>query len=117
MKKTYNRWIAEDYIFCVPVNPKVDMTMVGAYRCNLKIHAGEITLEAVYAEEFLRKGYKATDPDGYSVTLLDSDLDRKLVIVEDLNLYLALQQEMILKDDNVTVEVLNNLLRTKRWNF
>lgn len=117
MKKTYKQWITEDYIFCVPVNPKVDMTMVGAYRCNLKVHAGEITLEAVCAGDFLRKGYKATDPDGYSLTLLDSDLERKLVIVGDLNLYLALQQETFLESDNVTVEVLNDLPRARRWNF
>lgn len=35
MRKTYRQWITEDYIFCTPVNPKVDMMMVGSYRCNL----------------------------------------------------------------------------------
>lgn len=117
MKKTYKQWITEDYIFCVPVNPKLDMMMVGAYRCNLKVHTGEVTLEAVYAEDFLKKGYKATDQSGVSVTILDSDLYKKLVIVEDLNLYLALQQEMLLEDDNVTVENLGDLPRAKRWSF
>ena len=100
MKKTYKQWITEDYIFCTPVNPKVDMM-----------------LEAISAEVFLRRGYKATDPDGISVTLLDSDLPKKLVIVEDLNLYLALQQETLLEDDNVVVEILNDLPRAKRWSF
>lgn len=117
MKKTYSEWITEDYIFCTPVNPKVDMIMVGSYRCNLKIHTGEVMLEAVSAEVFLRRGYKATDPNGISVTLLDSDLSKKLVIVEDLNLYLALQQEMLMEDDNVVVEILNDLPRAKRWSF
>ena len=74
-------------------------------------------LEAVSAEVFLRKGYKAADPDGIPVTLLDSDLPKKLVIVEDLNLYLALQQETLLEDDNVAVEILDNLSRAKRWSF
>jgi len=74
-------------------------------------------LEAISAEVFLRRGYKATDPDGISVTLLDSDLPKKLVIVEDLNLYLALQQETLLEDDNVVVEILNDLPRAKRWSF
>lgn len=117
MKKTYKQWITEDYIFCVPVNSKVDMMMVGSYRCNLKVHTGEVMLEAVSAEVFLRRGYRATDPNGISVTLLDSDLPKKLVIVEDLNLYLALQQETLLEDDNVTVEILNDLPRAKRWSF
>lgn len=117
MKKTYSEWITGDYIFCLPANPKVDMMMVGSYRCNLKVHTGEVMLEAVSAEVFLRRGYKATDPDGISVTLLDSDLPKKLVIVEDLNLYLALQQETLLEDDNVVVEILNDLPRAKRWSF
>ena len=117
MKKTYKRWITEDYIFCTPVNPKVDMMMVGSYRCNLKIHTGEVVLEAVSAEVFLKRGYKAADPNGIPVTLLDSDLPKKLVIVEDLNLYLALQQETLLEDDNVAVEILDNLSRAKRWSF
>ena len=108
MKKTYSEWITEDYIFCTPVNPKVDMIMVGSYRCNLKIHTGEVMLEAVSAEVFLRRGYKATDPNGIIVTLLDSDLSQKLVIIDDLNLYLALQQEMLMEDDNVVVEILND---------
>lgn len=117
MKKTYKQWITENYIFCTPVNPKVDMMMVGSYRCNLKVHTREVMLEAISAEVFLRRGYKATDPDGISVTLLDSDLPKKLVIVEDLNLYLALQQETLLEDDNVVVEILNDLPRAKRWSF
>lgn len=62
MKKTYSEWITGDYIFCLPANPKVDMTMIGSYRCNLKVHNGEVMLEAVIAEVFLRRGYKATDP-------------------------------------------------------
>ena len=81
MKKTYKQWITEDYIFCTPVNPKVDMMMVGSYRCNLKVHTREVMLEAISAEVFLRRGYKATDPDGVYITLLDSDLPKILVIV------------------------------------
>ena len=74
-------------------------------------------LEAVSAEVFIRRGYKATDPNGILVTLLDSDLPNKLVIVEDLNLYFALQQEMLLEDDNVVVGILDDLPRAKRWSF
>ena len=117
MKKTYSEWIMGDYIFCTPVNPKVDMIMVGSYRCNLKIHTGEVMLEAVSAEVFLRRGYKATDPNGILVTLLDSDLSQKLVIIDDLNLYFALQQETLLEDNNVVVEILDDLPRAKRWSF
>lgn len=74
-------------------------------------------LEAVSAEVFLKRGYKAADPDGIPVTLLDSDLPKKLVIVEDLNLYFALQQEMLQDDDNVAVEILYDLPRAKKWSF
>ena len=55
--------------------------------------------------------------NGIPVTLLDSDLPNKLVIVEDLNLYFALQQEMLLEDDNVVVGILDDLPRAKRWSF
>lgn len=117
MKKTYSEWITGDYIFCLPANPKVDMTMIGSYRCNLKVHNGEVMLQAVIAEVFLRRGYKATDPNGIPVTLLDSDLSQKLVIIDDLNLYFALQQEIQLEDNNVIVEILDDLPRAKRWSF
>jgi len=117
MKKTYKQWITGDYIFCLPVKPKVDMTMIGSYRCNLKVYNGEVILEAVNAEVFLRRGYKATDPNGITITLLDSDLPKKLVIVEDLNLYFALQQEILLEDDNVVIEILDDLPRAKKWKF
>ena len=117
MKKTYSEWLEEDYQFCLPVHPKVDMMMVGSYRCNLKVHTGEVMLEAVFAEDFLMKGYKATDLNGIPVTLLDSDLPNKLVVVEDLNLYIALQQEQLLDNPCVLVEVLNDLPRAKRWSF
>lgn len=117
MKKTYKQWIAEDYQFCLPVNPKVDMMMVGSYRCNLKIHTGEVVLVAVSAEDFLRKGYMVADFNGISVTLLDPDLSKKLVIVEDLNLYFVLQQEQLLDSTSVMVEVLEDLPRGKKWNF
>ena len=49
--------------------------------------------------------------------LMDSDLSQKLVIIDDLNLYFALQQEMLMEDDNVVVEILNDLPRAKRWSF
>lgn len=117
MKKTYSEWITGDYIFCLPANPKVDMTMIGSYRCNLKVHNGEVMLQAVIAEVFIRRGYKATDPNGIPVTLLDSDLSKKMVIIDDLNLYFALQLEMLLEDNNVVIEILDDLPRAKRCNF
>ncbi len=49
--------------------------------------------------------------------LMDSDLSQKLVIIDDLNLYFALQQETLLEDNNVIVEILDDLPRTKRWSF
>jgi len=117
MKKIYKQWLTEDYQFCLPVNPRVDMMMVGSYRCNLKVHTREVMLEAVVVEDFLRKGYKATDLNGSSVTLLDSDLPKKLVLIGDLNLYLVLQQDQLLDNHCVMVEVLKDLPRGKKWNF
>lgn len=114
MKKNDRQWVMEDYIFCYSM---MDMMMVGSYRCNLKVHTGEVMLEAVFAEDFLMKGYKATDLNGIPVTLLDSDLPTKLVFVGDLNLYLALQQEQLLDNPCVLVEVMKDLPRVKRWSF
>ena len=64
-----------------------------------------------------KTNFKATDLNGSSVTLLDSDLPKKLVLVEDLNLYLALQQDQLLDTPCVMVEVLKDLPRGKKWDF
>lgn len=117
MIKRYKDLIIEDYVLCFPKEVKIDMLLVGTYRCCLKVPCNEILLNAIYAEPFLRKGYNTTDPNGTLLTLLDSDLDKKLVIIGELNLYFALQQDSLLDSDNVLVEILDEFPRSKKWSF
>ena len=50
------------------------------------------------------------------MTLLDTDVDRKLVLLEDISLYFALQQTRIL-DSNIAVDILTEMPRGRKWNF
>lgn len=117
MKKLYKDLIRENYVFCLPKEVKIDMQLVGAYRCNLKVPCNEILLKAVCAEGFLKKGYNATDANGTLLTLLDSNLEKYLVVIEDLNLYFALREDAYLDDNNVWVEILSDLPKSRRYSF
>lgn len=117
MKKRYKELIAEDYVFCLPKEVKIDTLLVGTYRCNLKVPCNEILLKAVCAEIFLKKGYNATDPNGTLLTLLDSNLEKHLVIIDDLNLYFALQQDSLLDNENVLVETISEFTKGRKWSF
>lgn len=111
MLKKYSQLIAEDYIFCYPQKWKVDMGMIGSYQCALKVYNNTIHLKTIPAVLFLAKGWQAVDDNGYLITLLDSDIDKKLVVIEDLNLYFAIRnsQEM----DKLWIEVLNKMPKEK----
>ena len=45
------------------------------------------------------------DDNGELISLLDMDIDRKLVLLEDISLYFALQQTK-LPDSNIVVDIL-----------
>lgn len=117
MKKRYKDLIADGYAFCLPKEVKIDTLLVGTYRCSLKIPCNDILLKTVCAESFLKKGYNVTDPNGALLTLLNNDLEKYLVVIEDLDLYFALREDSLLDDDNVWIEVLSDLPRSKRYSF
>ena len=56
------------------------------------------------------------DDNGELISLLDMDIDRKLVLLEDISLYFALQQTK-LPDSNIVVDILIEMPRGKKWSF
>ncbi|WP_418756913.1 hypothetical protein [Eubacterium ventriosum] len=58
----------------------------------------------------------AVDDNGDLLSLLDTDIGRKLVLLEDISLYFALQQTRIL-DSNIAVDILTEMPRGKKWTF
>lgn len=58
----------------------------------------------------------AVDDNGELISLLDIDIDRKLVLIEDISLYFALQQTKI-PDSNIAVDILTEMPRSRKWTF
>ena len=112
----YCRLASDGYQLCVPELVKLNNGSLGSYLCALKVTTGRIFLRAIPAGTFLERGYMAVDENGTSLTLLDPDLDRKLVVVGDLNLYFALRQDPACLD-NVWVEVVSELPKGRKWYY
>ena len=102
MITSYSKLTSDGYVFCLPGQVKLDIGKLGSYLGALKV-----TTE---------RGYIAVDDNGTSLTLLDPDLDRKLVIIGDLNLYFALQQDPSCFED-VWVEVVSELPKGRKWYY
>ena len=64
----------------------------------------------------LSRGWLAVDDNGDLISLLDTDIDRKLALIEDISLYFALQQTK-LPDSNIMVDILTEMPRSKKWTF
>lgn len=112
----YCRLISDGHLLCVPELVKLNNGSLGSYLCALKVTTGKIFLSAVQARIFLERGYMAVDENGTSLTLLDPNLDRKLVVIGDLNLYFALKQDSSCLD-NVWVEVVSDFPKGKKWYY
>ena len=89
---------------------------LGSYLGTLKVTTERILLKVIPARLFLERGYIAVDDNGTSLTLLDPDLDRKLVVIDDLNLYFALQQDPSCFED-VWVEVISEFPKGRKWYY
>ena len=82
----------EEYIFCIPQRLTIDSAVIGKLACNLTSHVENVVVHVHRAEQYLPLNV-IVDPNGEQVTMLDSNLDKKLVIsIPDLNLWYALQQ-------------------------
>ena len=104
------------YVLCLPQKIRLDTGLIGKLTCNLHCNANAPMLHVIPAKIFLSKGWLAVDDNGDLLSLLDTDVDRKLVLLEDISLYFALQQTRIL-DSNIAVDILTEMPRGRKWNF
>ena len=104
------------YILCLPQKIRLDTGLIGKLTCNLHCNANALMLHVIPAKIFLSRGWLAVDDNGDLISLLDTDIDRKLALIEDISLYFALQQTK-LPDSNIVVDILTEMPRGKKWNF
>jgi len=112
----YSKLTLDGYVLCLPGQVKLDAGKLGSYLSALKVTTERIQLKVIPARLFLERGYIAVDDNGTSLTLLDPDLDRKLVIIGDLNLYFALQQDSSCFED-VWVKVVSEFPKGRKWYY
>ena len=96
------------FIFCLPLELKVNIATITKLQCQLKVSQEPIIIHVHPAREFLhcKKG-PVVDNNGEIITSLDPDIDRKFVISErDINLYFALKNEGMIDDESVFVEIM-----------
>lgn len=106
----------KEYILSLPQKIRLDTGLIGKLTCNLHCNANAPMLHVIPAKIFLSKGWLAVDDNGELISLLDSDIDRKLALIEDISLYFALQQTRIL-DSNIAVDILTEMPRGKNGVF
>ncbi len=104
------------YVLCLPQKIRLDTGLIGKLTCNLLCNANAPILHLIPAKNFLSRGWLAVDDNGELISLLDTDIDRKLVLIEDISLYFALRQTRIL-DSNIAVDILTEMPRGKKWTF
>lgn len=104
------------YVLCLPQKIRLDTGLIGKLTCNLHCNANAPTLHLIPAKIFLSRGWLAVDDNGELISLLDTDIDRKLVLIEDISLYFALQQTKI-SDSNIAVDILTEMPRGRKWSF
>lgn len=104
------------YVLCLPQKIRLDTGLIGKLTCNLHYNANAPMLHVIPAKIFLSRGWLAVDDNGELISLLDTDIDRKLVLIEDISLYFALQQTRIL-DSNIAVDILTEMPRGRKWSF
>ena len=109
----YRELFSDGYVLCLPGQVKLSTCVLGSYINTLKVTTEKILLKAVPARIFLEKGYTTVDDNGTSLTLLDADLDKKLVVISDFNLYFALRLNPIYLD-NVWVEVMAEFPKNRK---
>lgn len=109
MMMTFNQLREGGFIVCLPQHPKnIDNGVINRFRGILKCYRGNIVIHAHDALCWLKSHKESiVDDNGDIVTGLDCDIDRKLVIARDINLYFALKDEGMLYNDNVFVETCN----------
>lgn len=95
------------FIFCLPLELKVNIATITKLQCQLKVSQEPIIIHVHPAREFLhcKKG-PVVDNNGEIITSLDPDIDKKYVVDDrDINLYFALKNEGMLNDEDVLFEI------------
>ena len=110
------KFLSDGYMLSLPEQVKLEVGKSGSYLNVLKVTKERIVLKVIRAQLFLEIGYIAVDDNGTSLILLEPDLDRKLVVVGDLNLHFVLQQDSSCFE-NVWVEVISEFPKSKKWYY
>lgn len=107
--RTYKETTEGGFTVCLPQQPKnIDNGVINRLRGILKCHDEKTVLHACHASYWLtRHKSNIVDCNGDLVTTLDPDIDMKLVVDEDINLYFALKDEGLLDDVSVYLEIIN----------
>lgn len=100
---------------CLPQKISIDMGLVNTILCNLHCVNPSEPLIAISARDFLAKGWLAVDENGTLISLSDSDINKKIVIIHDLHLWVALKQSANSQD--VEIQIQDTMTRTKKYNF
>ena len=106
---TYNEIMGGGFTVCLPQQPRnIDNGVINRLRGILKCRNGKTVLHACHASFWMvkHKG-NIVDCNGDLVTTLDPDIDMKLVVDEDINLYFALKDEGLLDDVSVYLEIID----------
>ena len=113
---TLQEFKQKGYILRLPQKIRLDTGLIGKLTCNLHCNANAPMLHVIPAKIFLSRGWLAVDDNGDLISLLDTDIDRKLALIEDISLYFALQQTK-LPDSNIVVDILTEMPRSRKWTF
>ena len=103
--KNLKRLREDGYNICFPQKPKLDTGIINKLQCQLMCPVETIVIHVTTVYGYLARGISVVDENGDLVTVLDDDLEKKLVIVDsDLNLWYALQQSPHIADEVIAIE-------------
>jgi|GEM_PF-881717 len=99
----------EGYTLCLAQNIRLDSGLIGKFLCALMCREEKIVIHVIRASLALSYGQIVVDENGDIITILDPDLEKKLVVTRnDLNLWYALLQSGI-NDQMIEIEILNSI--------
>lgn len=106
---TYNEIMEGGFTVCLPQQPRnIDNGVINRLRGILKCRDGKTVIHVRHASCWLtRHKGNIVDSNGDLVTTFDPDIDMKLVVDEDINLYFALKDEGLLDDVSVYFEIID----------
>lgn len=107
--RTYNEIMEGGSTVCLPQQPRnIDNGVINRLRGILKCRDGKNVIHVRHASCWLtRHKGNIVDSNGDFVTTLDPDIDMKLVVDEDINLYFVLKDEGLLDDVCVFLEIID----------